>query len=89
MAGVPKAKGGIELAEHGGIDAFKVGFLFKADKLETVYNDHANYHIEVDGHDVHVTRCVTLRPTTYLLGIDNDYAEILKDASLFIKALDN
>ena len=87
VAGVPKAKGGIELAEQGGIDAFKVGFLFKADKLETVYNDHTDYHIEVDGHDVHVTRCVTLRPTTYLLGIDNDYAEILKDASLFRKAL--
>lgn len=89
VAGVPKIKGGIELAMRGGIDAFNVGFLFKADKLETVYNDSANYHIDVNGYDVHVTRCVTLRPSTYLLGIDTEYAEILKDANLFAEALDN
>ena len=79
IAGVPKIKGAEELEAAGGLKVFKPGFIFKAGKLESVYNDldvPIPYHTE-DGHDIMITRNLYLRPTTYELGYGTDYIKLL------------
>lgn len=80
IAGVAKAAGAAELTKHGGIEAFKTGFLFKeAGGLEAVYNDHPGIkEIQIDGHTLPITSNVVLRPSTYTLGITGEYDFLLK-----------
>lgn len=79
IAGVPKTKGAAELEAAGGLKVFKPGFIFRAGKLESVYNDLTTpvpYHTE-DGGDIMITRNLYLRPTTYELGYGSDYIKLL------------
>lgn len=79
IAGVSKSLGGKELEEHGGITAFHEGFTFeKAGGLEAVYNDKpAITEIEIDGRRISITSNVSLRPSTYTLGLTADYKRLL------------
>ena len=71
--------GADELEEAGGLVKFAPGFVFrKAGGLECVYNDHVYKKINVDGHDLVVTRNVCLRPSTYAVGITYKYADLLE-----------
>jgi len=83
VSGVSKKAGAIELAEHGGLEAFQPGFVFeKAGKTESVYNDEKRPFItRIDGHLVTITRNVVIRDTTYTLGTTDDYAELLNVSS--------
>ena len=83
VSGVSKKAGAVELAEHGGLEAFKPGFVFeKAGKTESVYNDEKQPFItRIDGHLVTITRNVVIRDTTYTLGTTDDYAELLNVSS--------
>ena len=83
VSGVSKKAGAIELAEHGGLEAFQPGFVFeKAGKTESVYNDEKQPFItRIDGHLVTITRNVVIRDTTYTLGTTDDYAELLNVSS--------
>lgn len=83
VSGVSKKAGAIELAEHGGLEAFKPGFVFeKAGKTESVYNDDKLPTItRIDGHMVTITRNVVIRDTTYTLGTTDDYAELINVSS--------
>ena len=88
IAGVPKKQGAWELRAAGGIDAFNIPFLFHAGKLESVYNDDIDMkYINEDGKEIHITRNVALRPTTYNLGVAKDYFFILEDVALYKKSL--
>lgn len=89
IAGVPKHKGAEELQKEGGIDAIKnLPFIFNAGKLESVYNDEPEINeIVVEGHKVEITKNVALRPTTYTLGITEEYAELLEDREIYEKAI--
>lgn len=92
VAGVGKKAGAEELEEAAkkdgcrGIDEFKEGFVFKgkAGGLEAVYNDLPLYgKIKETGEDgnVHmVSSNVTLRPSTYKLGLTAEYLRILNDS---------
>lgn len=80
IAGVSKSLGGKELEFHGGITAFHEGFTFEqAGGLEAVYNDDVDNVIYVEGHSLHITANVVLRPSTYTLGLSADYKRLLTE----------
>lgn len=80
IAGVSKSLGGKELESHGGITAFQEGFTFEqAGGLEAVYNDDVDTVICVEGHSLHITSNVVLRPSTYTLGLSADYKRLLTE----------
>lgn len=87
IAGVPKKKKagcftGAEIIEReGGLDAFEDGLVFEnTGKLESVYND-----LELPFYygKYRITSNVCLHPTTYTLGLTNDYKYILEHAQLY------
>ena len=83
IAGVAKKKGGEELEAHGGITAFHEGFTFEeAGGLEAVYNDmpvgeYREYQAE--GRALRITSNVSLRHSTYTLGLAADYKRLLTE----------
>lgn len=90
ISGVNKKKGGAELDKHGGISAFKEGFVFvDAGGTESIYNDDTDVILSIDGHELHVTSNVLIKDSTYTLGITEEYRRIINDANLFAKLIDN
>lgn len=96
IAGVGKTAGAEELkaaSETGrGIEKFKEGFIFdKAGGLEAVYNDMpwGAYKMARDsnGKECTITSNVCLRPTTYTLGLTDEYARLIN--GLDFKVLDD
>lgn len=83
VAGVPKKAGGKELAAKGGLEMFaKPPFIFdECGKLSSIYNDKDYGEVTVNGEKVFITRNVTLSPTTYELGLEKDYASLIKQIS--------
>ena len=76
------------MAKHGGLEAFKPGFVFRdAGGTEAVYNDNIDKVITVDGHDLHITDNVVIRPSSYTLGITGEYKMLLHRAEL-VRALE-
>lgn len=83
VAGAGKKAGAQELAEAGGLEAFKTGFVFvKGGGTEAVYNDHTNAEFTIDGHKLYVGPNIYLKPSTYTLGVTQDYKDILDNAEL-------
>lgn len=82
IAGVNKRLGGPELEEAGGFDAFREGFTFqKAGGTESIYNDlKESQHLAIDSHDLEITSNVVIQPSTYTLGLTEEYRRILEDA---------
>lgn len=87
IAGVSKKKGAEELAAHGGLEAFKDGFVFSdAAALKVVYNDTPGSRwITVDGEQVETGPNIYLRPNTYTLGSTDEYIRLLQAPDLFDK----
>ena len=79
VAGVGKTAGAEELLAAGGVKAFKDGFVFhEAGGLEAIYNDAPEITSwTVDGHTIAISSNVTLRPSSYTLGLSRDYWELL------------
>ena len=74
--------GGRELMKHGGLDAFRPGFIFtEAGGTESVYNDFPEIdEIEIDGHRLPITSNVVIRPSTYTVAITENYADLLTES---------
>lgn len=84
VAGVNKSKGAEEMAEAGGIEKFKTGFIYnKAGGTEVIYNDIDYGFYEIDGHTVYITKNILIKDSTYTLGITNDYQRILEECKEF------
>lgn len=82
IAGVAKKAGAQQLEAAGGIKAFKTGFLFtgEAGGLEAVYNDTPEIKsVKAEGHTLPITANVCLRPSTYRLGVSQDYENLLRN----------
>jgi hypothetical protein len=82
IAGVGKRAGAKQLEAAGGIKAFKTGFLFtgEAGGLEAVYNDTPEIKsVKVEGHTLPITANVCLRPSTYRLGVSQDFENLLRN----------
>lgn len=80
IAGVSKKAGAKELEEHGGIKAFKEGFMFnEAGGLEAVYNDDPEIKefVTEDGVSIDITSNVCLKPSTYRIGLTDDYRRLI------------
>lgn len=81
IAGVNKKLAPYELEEHGGIEAFKNGFTFlRSGGTESVYNDVPYGDFTVENHVLKITQNVVIRPSTYTIGITDEYRRILADA---------
>lgn len=81
IAGVNKKLAPEELESHGGIDVFRVGFTFsRSGGTESVYNDTAYGNYTVQNHIIKITQNVVIRPSTYTIGITDEYQRILADA---------
>lgn len=82
VSGVGKAAGAAELEKHGGLEAFAPGFVFReAGGLEAKYNDvidSSNKVINIEGHDLTITRNIALLPSEYTLGIASEYEDVIK-----------
>ncbi len=79
VAGVPKEKGSAWLAEHGGIEAFKIDMIFPGSatgKLGCIYNDDVDQTITVDGHRLRITRNVVLVECDYRMTDQYNYQEL-------------
>lgn len=90
VAGVNKHKGGKELDAHGGLEAFKEGFIFTdAGGTELVYNDNPGelYCTSDKGNQYRITRNVTIRPSTYRLGYAEEYRQLLGLLGMTIEQL--
>ena len=85
VAGVNKKKGAKELAAHGGLEAFKEGFVFKdAGGTESIYNDNPVVgYIEREGRKIWITSNVYIRDSEYTLGVTGEYWKILNDARVW------
>lgn len=88
-AGVNKALGGVELAEAGGVDAYREGFIFrKAGGTESVYNDAGcPFPYVVDGREIPLTANVYIKDSTYTLGITDEYRRVLEHPSWILAAV--
>lgn len=78
---------GDELQAAGGIDAFKEGFTFvKAGGTESIYNDLKEpLYIHIDGHELSITSNVVIKPSTYTVGITEEYRRIIENAADLLK----
>ena len=78
LAGVKKASGARELESQGGLEAFKVGFVFKRSAgLTATYNDETDMVIRIKDEEIHVISNLYLEETEYTLGITEDYDTII------------
>lgn len=80
VAGVGKKAGAAELEAAGGVDAFREDFRFSgpAGGLEAIYNDEPEVTSwTVEGRELHITSNVTLRPSSYTVGLSADYSRLL------------
>lgn len=89
IAGVGKSKGAAELAEKGGIDAFREGFMFDAKHgaagIEATYNDHPaiTEYETPDGIRIPITSNIYMSLSTYIVGLSGDFARLLNGIQLF------
>ena len=83
VSGVSKAAGALELEKAGGLAAFKPGFVFRdAGGSELKYDDTINQIVQIDGHDLHITRNVSIKPSTYKMSITSEYEEAIRYDSI-------
>lgn len=89
IAGVGKSKGAAELAEKGGIDAFRDGFVFDAKHgaagIEATYNDHPaiTEYQTPDGITIPITSNIFMSSSTYIVGLSGDFSRLLNGIQLF------
>lgn len=83
VSGVRKKEGAKDLEKEGGIESFKEGFVFEHGGSEARYCDDIQPHIlNVDGHQLLVTSCVSIIPHQYELGLSGDYKRLLDGIQL-------
>lgn len=95
VSGVSKRAGASELVRAArierhltgkrvnGLDLFRPGFVFRdGGGSELKYDDTIDEHILIDGRDLHITRNVSIKPSTYKMSITSDYERILKYESI-------
>jgi len=81
VSGVSKKKGAGELKRMGGLEAFRIGTVFKDSAgTEAWYNDTTDEYIKINGERIHITSNLYLQESEYTLGVSNDYETILEMA---------
>lgn len=81
IAGVNKKIAPEELEEHGGTEVFRLGFtFFRAGGTESVYNDSKYGTYVIEGKEFNITQNIVIKPSTYTIGITDEYKRVLADA---------
>ena len=85
IAGVSKKLGGQELQANGGLPAFAEGFVFSlAGGTASIYNDDTPIHVEeIRGHRVEMGPNICITPSTYRVGLSDEYRRILEEISTY------
>lgn len=88
VAGVGKKKGAAELDRAGGIEAFRPGMVWTAaGGTESVYNDLTREVITVGEHSVELGPNIYIRPSSYTLGVTNEYSALMEDPAAYLEFL--
>lgn len=87
IAGVPKKDGAKELDAAGGVKAFQDGMIFRAGKVQIVYNDDNYGWYNIDGHDVYITSNAAILPNAYTVGITDEYSQLLCESHEYRKKI--
>ena len=89
MAGVGKRSGAAFLADHGGLDVFKPGFVFPypAGGTNSIYRDETREVITIDGHRLELGPNIYIEPSTYKLSPTPEYYANLEDPEVWIEFL--
>ena len=84
IAGVNKKRGAEELQAHGGLDAFKVGFVFReGGGNEVIYNDAVPEDpVTVNGEQIRITKNVWIGPSEYTLGVTDEYQKLIDNPKI-------
>lgn len=89
LAGVSKKLGAEELEARGGLEAFKDNFIFvKAGGNEAIYNDNVNKSIKINNKEIIITDNLYLKPSTYTLGMTEEYIRLLEDSELWLEIME-
>lgn len=85
IAGVSKKLGGKELQANGGLSAFCEGFVFSlAGGTESIYNDDTPIRkARIHGHVVEMGPNICIAPSTYRVGLTDEYRRILEEISAY------
>lgn len=85
IAGVSKKLGGRELQAAGGLSAFEEGFIFSlAGGTASFYNDDTPIRQELrDGHVIEWGPNICISPSTYRVGLTEEYRELLHEISVY------
>lgn len=79
VSGVAKNLGAKALADAGGLDAFREGFIFhNCGKTESIYNDIPYGYYTVDGRKIFISRNVFIHEQDYTLGRTEEYTDVIK-----------
>ena len=88
IAGVNKIKGALELKAHGGLEVLKPGFIFReAGGTESIYNDFTKEEVIIDGHKLELGPNIYIKPSTYKLGVTQEYGELIGDPESYLEFL--
>ena len=88
IAGVNKVKGALELKAHGGLEVLKPGFIFReAGGTESIYNDFTKEEVIIDGHVLELGPNIYIKPSTYKLGVTQEYGELIGDPESYLEFL--
>lgn len=80
VSGVVRKNSASELAQKGGLEAFRPGLIFReAGGIEAKYNDHPAQKMLIGGREILLTSNIYLCQSTYQLGITSEYEKILSD----------
>ena len=91
ISGVNKELGAKEIKKAGGLKALKEGFTFhEAGGTEAKYNDDPladlGYDtINIEGHEIKLTRNLCIKESTYTLGLEADYRRLLEDSEKLLQ----
>ena len=89
-SGVNKKKAPKELLKNKSpdesvLDVYTPGFVFEdAGGNEIEYVDYSTGNIEIDGHEVYAGTCAVIRPSTYKLGLQDDYMTLIDNPSFLL-----
>ena len=88
LAGVNKKLGAEELADYGGLEAFKEGFVFKkGGGTEAIYNDNIDIVYKIGKHTLHIKDNVYIKDGSYTLGLTAEYMALLEDSELWLEVV--
>ena len=80
VSGLAKKEGVKELERCGGLDAFKIGKVFKeSGRTDAQYNNDPIHEVEVNGENIITGSNVAIIDSSYTLGITDTMMDILKN----------